>query len=229
MIAGARCSDGIVLVADRKFTDYSGNENPQFGQKIFGDVEHILIGYTGWERTFDIFRKYMVGDLVINRHDIDYLHTYDNYIPISSDSVRRFNSLVINDRRQLFKVLIAKHIGTNSELHYIDTNGTACPVIYKAIGSGENYADRYCSGLEYDKITMKDFAKRAYFSILFMDQHHPKLGVGIEPDGNPNIRYLNFNELKDIEAPPIDKTECREYAISKLKEWNEKESNFLKD
>jgi 20S proteasome alpha/beta subunit len=60
MITGAKCTDGIVLVADRKFTDYSSG-SPQFCQKIFGDIEHILIGYTGWERTFDIFRKYMVN------------------------------------------------------------------------------------------------------------------------------------------------------------------------
>jgi hypothetical protein len=171
----------------------------------------------------------MVGDLIINRHDIDHYHTYDNYIQISSDSVRQFNNLVINDRRQLFKVLIAKHMGTRSELHYIDTDGTPSRVVYKAIGSGERNADNYCSRLEFDKIAMKDFVKRAYFSILFMDQHHPELGVGLESNGVPNIRDLYYNELWDIEAPSDDKNECREYAIRKLKEWNEKEDKFLDD
>jgi 20S proteasome alpha/beta subunit len=151
-----------VLVADRKFTDYSSG-SPQFCQKIFDDIEHILIGYTGWERTFDIFRKYMVGDLVINRHNVDRHHTYDNYIQVSSGSVRRFNNLVINNRRQLFKVLIAKHLRNKSELHYIDIDGTPSEVVYKAIGSGERNTDKYCSGLAYDKITMKDFAERACF------------------------------------------------------------------
>lgn len=102
-------------------------------------------------------------------------------------------------------------------------------MVYKAIGSGERNTDKYCSGLAYDKITMKDFAKRAYFSILFMDQHHPELGVGIESGGDPNIRYLKYNESWDGEAPPEDKIECKDYAINKLKQWNEKEDSFIKD
>jgi hypothetical protein len=55
------------------------------------------------------------------------------------------------------------------------------------------------------------------------------LGVGIEDDDHPCIRYLENDKDLDREATKDDKIECREYAINKLKEWNEKESNFLKD
>jgi hypothetical protein len=76
---------------------------------------------------------------------------------------------------------------------------------------------------------MKHFAKHAYFSILYMQKFYPDMGVGIKERDHPCIRYLEKDKELDDEAPPEDKTECREYAVNKLKEWNEKENNFLKD
>jgi hypothetical protein len=43
---GAKCSDGPVLIADRKLTDTYGGQ-PQFRRKIFGDIEHVLTAYAG--------------------------------------------------------------------------------------------------------------------------------------------------------------------------------------
>jgi 20S proteasome alpha/beta subunit len=60
VIMGAKCIDGIILVADKKMTHEDGGF--EYHDKIFGDLLHILMGYTGWERTFDVFRKYIVGD-----------------------------------------------------------------------------------------------------------------------------------------------------------------------
>lgn len=53
------------------------------------------MGYTGWERTSDVFRKYIVGDLIINRDTEDF-YTFNNYIPTASKSVKRFNKLVVD-------------------------------------------------------------------------------------------------------------------------------------
>lgn len=62
VVIGAKCSDGIVLIADTKFTDMTGG-NTDHGRKIFGDIEHFLVTYSGTEYAFDIFRKYIVGDV----------------------------------------------------------------------------------------------------------------------------------------------------------------------
>lgn len=51
-----------------------------------------------------------------------------------------------------------------------------------------------------------------------MDKFYPDLGVGIEEDGFPCIRYLEYHEDRDIEDPPQDKNECKDYAINKLTE-----------
>jgi hypothetical protein len=69
----------------------------------------------------------------------------------------------------------------------------------------------------------------AYLSCWYNLNTYPDLGVGIKEDDHPRIRYLEYDKELDREATPEDKIECREYAINKLKEWNEKENNFLKD
>ena len=68
VIIDADCLDGIVLIADRKVTDALG-----FREKIFGDLGHILTGYAGNVGIFNIFRKYMVGDMVINKDSNDHI------------------------------------------------------------------------------------------------------------------------------------------------------------
>ncbi|MGC1133026.1 MAG: hypothetical protein WA941_09395 [Nitrososphaeraceae archaeon] len=222
VILGARCMDGIVLVADRKMTAEDGSFT--YHDKIFGDLFHILMGYTGWERTFDVFRKYIVGDLIINRDTPDF-YTFNKYIPTASNSVKRFNKLVVDKIKHKFEVLIAKHMREKSELYHINVDGTASPITYKAIGSGQRTADLHCGFgvLDHENITMKHFAKRAYYSILYMQKFYPDLGVGIKEDDFPNIRYLERDKDLDREAPPEDKIECRDYAINKLQEWNERE------
>jgi hypothetical protein len=62
------CLDGNVLIADRKLTNTTGGKDDA-GIKIHGDLEHILMGYTGAVKMFDIFRKYVVGDVIITRAD----------------------------------------------------------------------------------------------------------------------------------------------------------------
>lgn len=148
-------------------------------------------GLTGWERTFDVFRKYIVGDLIINRDTEDF-YTFNNYIPTASKSVKRFNKLVVDKLKHRFEVLIAKHQRRNSELWYINVDGTATPITYRAIGSGQNTADLHCGVgvLEHENITMKHFVKHAYFSILYMQKFYPDMGVGIKEDDRPCIRYL---------------------------------------
>jgi 20S proteasome alpha/beta subunit len=64
VIIGAKCSDGIALVADTKYTDMTGGQT-KHGRKIFGDLVHFLVAYSGTENAFDIFRKYIVGDVLV--------------------------------------------------------------------------------------------------------------------------------------------------------------------
>jgi hypothetical protein len=56
-------------------------------------------------------------------------------------------------------------------------------------------ADIFCSSLEYNKITVKEFIKQACLAIMYKkDQYYPGLGVGVEPEKTPNIKYLYPNQ-----------------------------------
>ena len=56
VIIGAKCSDGIILIADKRLTRKNGKVI--YNEKIFGDLAHFLIGYSGDTEMFDIFRRY---------------------------------------------------------------------------------------------------------------------------------------------------------------------------
>ena len=68
--------------------------------------------------TFDIFRKYIVGDITLLRHDKN-TYTFDNFIPKIKDSVRRFNKFVVKLIRH-FEILVGKHKETYQ--NYIISN-----------------------------------------------------------------------------------------------------------
>ena len=135
---GAKCSDGIALIADRKYTSVIlGRE--EFDQKVFGDIAHFLTLFTGVWDAFDIFRKYIVGDVIISQNDKDISehYTFNNIISKSADLVKKFNES-IGKPGPKFELLTA-HQYKNSELYYINTKGESKIVTdYNAIGSGRN-------------------------------------------------------------------------------------------
>jgi 20S proteasome alpha/beta subunit len=71
VVIGAVCQDGIVLAADKKITNTVGGKDENDGIKIYGDLGHILIGYTGAVKLFDIFRKHVVGDVITTRNRVE--------------------------------------------------------------------------------------------------------------------------------------------------------------
>jgi hypothetical protein len=63
---------------------------------------------------------------------------------------------------------------------------------------------------------MKDFIKQAYLAIMFMDKYCPELGVSVEADGIPNIRYLYYNTEWDLEPTQQDIEWYKEYVNDRL-------------
>jgi 20S proteasome alpha/beta subunit len=140
VVIGAVCSDGIVLIADKKLMNTIGGKDEDAGIKIHGDLKHILMGYTGNVKMFDIFRKYVVGDVITTRDFPRYKH--DNVVQTMCTVIKEFNNS-IGRQYSVFELLIAEHIGRQSQLHYIDTGGKSTRLDYKAIGSGKQIADMF--------------------------------------------------------------------------------------
>lgn len=212
VVIGACCSDGIVIVADRKFVDSYRNFQ-KWGEKTFGDVAHVIMGYAGNERTFDLFRKYVVGDVVIRRDGAD-KYTDENILSKISPVCKWINGLKPDDSDFRFEVLVALH--SKRELYWMNSKGETTRVTYKAIGSGRVEANTILSGLPHSSITMKEFAPKACFAIRFAEAIHPELGVGTG-EHYPIVKYLPNNETWDWDAPQQDLKEFVEYAEQRLK------------
>lgn len=216
MITGAKCLDGVVLVSDRKLTDIFGRIPPEFTDKLSGDLRHFLMGYTGLRAIFDIFRKAIVGDWLLTLKTDPY--TFDNYITKCCPMIRALNAIARGPVYTL-QVLIGKHQSRNTQLYHIDDKGRENEIKdYIAIGSGKGEADTICKNLEHNSITMKEFAKHAYFAIMYMDQYRPGLGVGVEQDGVPRVTYLYYDKERDEDATPRDIEEYREYTKQRLED-----------
>jgi 20S proteasome alpha/beta subunit len=223
VIIGAKCSDGIVLIADRKYTDVMTGDG-DFGEKIYGDAAHFLVEFTGKFSAFDIFRKYIFGDILIRK---DY--TFFNAISRSCNLVKKFNESIYPTGPK-FEVLIALHRRKDSELHYIDVKGEDETVThYKAIGSGKKTAEIFCKKLEHSNITMKEFTKHAFLAIMYMKEYCPGLGVGVESDGVPVIKYLSYNEEWDHPPPLQDILEFKKYTMEKLDQFKRSFDAILKE
>jgi 20S proteasome alpha/beta subunit len=54
-IPGGRCTDGIVLIGDRRVT--RGSDGYEYEHKIFADVRNVVIGASGIVGLFDKFRR----------------------------------------------------------------------------------------------------------------------------------------------------------------------------
>jgi 20S proteasome alpha/beta subunit len=190
------------MVADKKLTDIFGRIPPEFTNKLSGDLRHFLMGYTGLREIFDIFRKAIVGDWLLTLNTDSY--TFDNYITRCCPMIKALNGIARGPNYSL-QVLIGKHQLRNTQLYYIDDKGKENKINdYIAIGSGKGEADLICKNLEHKSITMKEFAKHAYFAIMYMDRHHPSLGVGVEHGDIPRVTYLGYDKERDEDATPED-------------------------
>jgi 20S proteasome alpha/beta subunit len=56
LIMGASCKDGVFLIADKKFT-YSDGSQPDYGNKITGEIGGMLTAFSGDRGTFELFRN----------------------------------------------------------------------------------------------------------------------------------------------------------------------------
>ena len=220
------CSDGIAMIADTKLTDMYGGR-PKYRRKLFGDLAHSIVCYTGSEEVFDFFRKYIVGDVVINR-DTSECYTPENSITKISRIVgvinRRMGNIRIGDD---FEILIAQHRGENSKLYYVNKHGKFRELEYKAIGSGTRTADKFCKLIKHSKITMMEMINLAFKPIMYLNQF-PDQTVGVKPDGIPMMRYLDYTKVWDKQPPKRHIKQFQKSAESELDRSNNDLASLIK-
>ena len=207
-VIGAECKDGIVLVADTKLVRGVDKEPEiKLDEKIRADLEHFIVGYAGTEKTFEIFRKYIVGELMLEYSTQKLIHP--NNVLRAAHCVSKLNDVA---KTEQIKILAVNHQPENSHLYYINERGIIFRMPYQAIGSGQEVADHFCKSLPHTRTSMKGFATQAYLSIKFMEQGRPDLFVG----GTPTVKYMKKDQEWDIFATD-DNKEFEQYAKKYLK------------
>ena len=66
LILGSRCSDGVVLVADKIVTNQTDGLNFYFAEKLFSILHNVVIGSSGSSGNFELFRNHIAA--YINRN-----------------------------------------------------------------------------------------------------------------------------------------------------------------
>jgi 20S proteasome alpha/beta subunit len=212
LILGARCIDGVVLVADTKITTiYDVGRRYNYGKKITGELQGILTGFSGHKGVFEVFamklrdyvssttlanrEKYLAQRLIGLRKEPDFSPTIEQVrfqiTQIQSDFYNK-------NKKHRYRVLMGvsgQHLDGKSILYYFDADGSCMPVIEPvAIGHGSPYAT-YFLKLYWDskQTTMKQFAQLGDFIIRFVGDDKIRLddSVGLDKkDPYPQIIYI---------------------------------------
>jgi hypothetical protein len=194
-----------VLVADQKISR-GNNEKLEstIKKKIAGDLAHFVMSYTGPKLTFDIFRKFMVGDLMID--SATNTKRFNFHIERASNCIDEINKVAASGNR--IQILAVSHDGHNSVLYHVDEDGYRRRINdYISIGSGQVVADHFCKSIPHNQLSMKSFAREAFLAIRFMDQDRPDLRVG----GPITVQYMNYKKEWDYEASE-DTNDFEQYA-----------------
>lgn len=183
--------------------------------------------YTGSEEVFDFFRKYIIGDIVINTNTIE-SYTPENLIVKISRLVEIINRRVGNIATgEYFEILAAEHRGEDSKLYYVNKRGKFRELEYKAIGSGASTANDFCRGISRKNVSIKEFTKTAFCSIIHLDRF-PNSTVGVIPDGIPMMRYLRYTRVWDKPPPRTHVEEFQRIAQEKLDMDNNNLKSLIK-
>src|SRR5215212_11879823 len=117
LVLASRCVDGVVVIADRKITDLGTLSFREYRDKMSGVIRNVIFGYAGSEDGYQIFVRYVVGDMIILRDDNN-RYTYQNMIQKFCDIMdlmKRFRSNTFGSNPFILDVIVARLFSTNEQ------------------------------------------------------------------------------------------------------------------
>jgi len=223
LILGAKCLDGVALIADTKMT---GIEGTFLGHedKISGELRNVLFGFAGDGDMINIFRRYLVGDVIILRDSSDN-YTDENLLIKLKEIMLMFKRARLGQYFGL-KVMVARLFPDKktADLHVVDSNANIDKCLihpWKIIGSGGRKIDSIIQDEWDDNMNMKSFTRLSYCVIKYIEQKQPSGSVGVG-HGEPTMRYLGYDAEEDAEPPEEHKNEFRNQLEECLSNFNNK-------
>jgi 20S proteasome alpha/beta subunit len=184
-ILGSNCSDGVVLVGDRKVILGDGSVS-EYQDKIFSDAiaPWMVVGSSGIMALFEKFRQRLTAYLQTPAYE-------GNMIALTTEIEAITNELNATYQErlqgQVFDVLLGIKTNVGANLQYIYPFGIAEGVRhYKVIGHGEPYGSIFLKRWWRKDMTMLEVAELGYFIIKYIEYLQLDNYVGIG-DGYPQV------------------------------------------
>jgi 20S proteasome alpha/beta subunit len=193
-ILGCRCSEGVVLVADKKIINIEGGAESKYSNKLFSDLESLIIGYSGARRVFELFRNEIIDYVTAYR---DAYHVHPTIAKLNTQITEISYKLNNRYRHESFDLIAGapsqKNVDRRSHLDYFYPDGTMEPIDdYRAIGTGAPFGSIYLKQNWSEHMTMKQVAELGYFIIKYIERFHLDLAVGVN-DSKPQIWFVPDN------------------------------------
>jgi 20S proteasome alpha/beta subunit len=205
-ILGSHCKDGVVLVADLKYTmDYGASQI--YERKLMSNLSNFVIGFSGSRGTFELFMTTV--DDYMKAHQELFVPagkgiSSEKLILILSELIAKMNSRF--RYQEQFDALVSMRSSTmRASLKYFYPDGRMETIsTVKAIGTGAPYGMPFIAPIWTDQMTMEQVAELGYFIIKYIETLRLDHTVGIE-DYDPTITFMPADPYKDpyiIERKP---------------------------
>lgn len=173
LLLGARCTDGVVLAADRIFT----NHKSIYGKKITGELDGVLTGFAGDRGSFTLFTAGL-RKFVDERTRLQAKHkAKSRKRGVSIDSVIWEINSIRSKLKWKFYVLMGvsgSYFGDNKsrlyKFYYVD----GCVPIeygYEALGTGAAHCSYLLNKSHREDMKMNEFAQLADLAIRFVSDN----------------------------------------------------------
>jgi len=220
-ILGARCTDGIVLVGDRKVS--RGGASVEYEDKVFSDVGNVVIGASGAVGLFDKFRRQMREVAVLNPS----IKPAD-FIKEAEKIVYDLNSAYYERARGSIDLLVAYGRTRRGQLQYVTRLGLAEEVRrYQVIGSGTPYGAYLLRNMWKETLTMKQAAVLGVLIVKHIEDNELDEAVGVGKT-NPQIWFVpdwpidltddRYEKLTKEEKAALDTRETSKAELDEIQE-----------
>lgn len=197
-ILGSVCSDGVVLVSDRKVTLEQGAIS-EYEDKLFLNDPYTVVGSSGVSGLFEKFRENLAMYIASPGRESTVPALTAQIEVLTRELNEKYKDIL---RGQNFDVLLGIKTTANSELRYVHPFGFAEGVRRcKAIGHGEPYGSFFLKHWWKPSMKMLEVAELGFFIIMFIQKFELDNTVGIG-DGFPQVWLIPHKQ-----SPPGAKPE----------------------
>jgi 20S proteasome alpha/beta subunit len=204
LVLGAPCKDGVAIIADKKIVDLATKQFLKYDLKIRAPIRNVIFGYSGSTDMFEVFHRYVVGDLMILRDD-QAKYTQENLLQ-KFGSIMHILRKIRNNMDFALDVIVGRIFPGNipSDLHVINSRGYSKSIAkWTAIGQGKIQARPLIERKWNPSMMMKDFAGLSYCVIKYIENENLDESVGTGKV-EPSIKYLADDTELDNEPSDIE-------------------------